>query len=65
MIEHGLFLVAAYLAAIFATIAGFGSSTVLLPVAMFFMDIKTAVFFVACFHLFNNLFKVRLFFYQN
>jgi len=29
---------------------------------MFFMDLKTAVFLVACFHLFNNLFKVRLFF---
>jgi len=62
MIEHGLFLLAAYIAAIFATIAGFGSSMVLIPVAMFFMDLKTAVFFVACFHLFNNLFKVRLFF---
>jgi len=62
MIEHGLFLLAAYVAAVFATIAGFGSSTVLIPVAMFFMDLKTAIFFVACFHLFNNLFKVRLFF---
>lgn len=62
MIEHGLFLLAAYVAAIFGTLAGFGSSTVLIPVAMFFMDLKTAVFFVACFHLFNNLFKVKLFF---
>jgi len=62
MIEHGLFLLAAYVAAVAATIAGFGSSTVLIPVAMFFMDLKTAVFLVACFHLFNNLFKIRLFF---
>lgn len=62
MIEHGFFLLAAYIAAVFATIAGFGSSTVLIPVAMFYMDLKTAVFFVACFHLFSNLFKVRLFF---
>lgn len=62
MIEQGLFLFAAYVAAIFATIAGFGSSTILIPVAVFFMDLKTAVFLVACFHLFNNLFKVRLFF---
>jgi len=62
MIEQVLFLCAAYGAAVMATIAGFGSSTVLIPVAMFFMDLKTAVFFVACFHLFNNLFKVRLFF---
>jgi len=62
VIEHGLFLLAAYVAAIFGTLAGFGSSTVLIPVAMYFMDLKTAVFFVACFHLFNNLFKVKLFF---
>jgi len=62
VIDYGLFLIAAYIAAVFATIAGFGSSTVLIPVAIFFMDLKTAVFLVACFHLFNNLFKVRLFF---
>lgn len=62
MMEHGIFLAAAYLAAVTATIAGFGSSTVLIPVAMFFMDLKTAIFLVACFHLFNNLFKIHLFF---
>ena len=62
MIEHALFLFAAYAAAVIATVAGFGSSTILIPVAMFFMDLKTAVFLVACFHLFNNLFKIRLFF---
>jgi len=62
MIENVFFLSAAYIAAIIATVAGFGSSTVLIPVAMFYMDLKTAIFFVACFHLFSNLFKVRLFF---
>ncbi len=62
MIEHGLFLLAAYVAAVIATVAGFGSSTILIPVAMFFMDLKMAVFLVACFHLFNNVFKIRLFF---
>lgn len=62
MIENGLFLLAAYAAAVIATVAGFGSSTLLIPVAVFFMDLKTAVFLVACFHLFNNLFKIRLFF---
>ena len=62
MIEHGLFLLAAYVAAVIATVAGFGSSTVLIPVALFFMNLKTAVFLVACFHLFNNLFKVRFLF---
>ncbi len=62
MFEHGIFLFSSYVATIIATVAGFGSSTVLIPVAIFFMDLKAAVFFVACFHLFNNLFKVRLFF---
>lgn len=61
MLEHGLFLAASYFAAVGATIAGFGSSALLIPVAFIFMDVKTAVFIVAVFHLFNNLFKVRLF----
>jgi uncharacterized membrane protein YfcA len=61
MIESLLFLIASYLAAIAATLAGFGSSTLLIPVAIHFMDVKTAIFLVACFHLFNNVFKVKLF----
>lgn len=56
-----IFLAASYGAAVAATLAGFGSSTVLIPVALLFMDVKTAVFVVAVFHLFNNLFKIRLF----
>jgi uncharacterized membrane protein YfcA len=56
-----VFLIASYGAAVAATIAGFGSSTLLIPVAFLFMDIKTAVFVVAVFHLFNNVFKIRLF----
>ncbi len=64
MLEQGLFLVASYFAAVAATIAGFGSSTLLIPVAFVFMDIKTAVFVVAVFHLINNLFKIRMFWKQ-
>lgn len=64
MIENILFLAASFLTASIATIAGFGSSTLLLPVAIFFMDIKTAVFLVACFHLFNNTFKIKMFWYK-
>ncbi len=56
-----IFLAASFVAAAAATVAGFGSSTLLIPLALLFMDIKTAVFVVAVFHLFNNLFKVRLF----
>ena len=61
MLTSAIFLIASYGAAIAATIAGFGSSALLIPVAVLFMDIKTAVFVVAVFHLFNNLFKIRLF----
>ena len=61
MIDSIIFLFASFIAAIAATLAGFGSSTVLIPVALLFMDLKTAVFFVACFHLFNNIFKIRIF----
>lgn len=61
MLEYILFLAASFLAAVVATIAGFGSSTLLVPVAIQFMDIRTAVFVVAIFHLFNNIFKIRIF----
>lgn len=56
-----VFILASILAAIGATLAGFGSSMLLIPLAVSFFDIKMAVFLVACFHLFNNLFKVRIF----
>ena len=56
-----IFIICSFFAGIMATLAGFGSSTVLIPVAFFFMDVKTAIFLVACFHLFSNLFKVKLF----
>ncbi len=61
MFENILFLIASFVAAIAATLAGFGSSALLIPVAIHFMDVRTALFLVACFHLFNNVFKVRLF----
>jgi uncharacterized membrane protein YfcA len=61
MVENILFLIASYVAAVAATLAGFGSSTLLIPVAIHFMDVRTALFLVACFHLSNNVFKVRLF----
>ena len=61
MLINILFLILSYFAAIIATLAGFGSSTLLIPVAMLFMDAKTAIFLVACFHLFNNTFKIKVF----
>lgn len=61
MLEYLPLFLAALLAAIAGTLAGFGSSTLLLPVAMFFMDVHTAIFMVAVFHLVNNFYKVKLF----
>jgi len=61
MPESILFIVASYFAAVIATLAGFGSSTLLVPVAAMFMDLKTGIFLVACFHLFNNTFKIKAF----
>jgi uncharacterized membrane protein YfcA len=61
VIEYAIFLIASFLAAAGATVAGFGSSALLIPVAFSFFDLRTAIFLVACFHLFNNLFKIRLF----
>ncbi len=61
MISDISFLVVSYLAAVMATLAGFGSSTLLIPVGLMFTDAKTTIFLVACFHLFNNIFKVNIF----
>lgn len=61
IIEYSIFIAVSFIAGIAATLAGFGSSTILIPVVTLFMDVKTAIFLVACFHLFNNLFKVRAF----
>lgn len=61
MLENILFIVASYLAAVAATIAGFGSSTLLVPLAVQFTDVRIAVFVVAVFHLFNNIFKIKIF----
>ena len=61
MAENLIFIIVSFFVAIIATLAGFGSSTLLVPVAIIFMDVKTAVFLVACFHFFNNTFKIRMF----
>jgi hypothetical protein len=61
MWEYAIFLITSFLAAAGATLAGFGSSALLIPVAFSFFDLRTAIFLIACFHLFNNLFKIRLF----
>ncbi len=59
--EVVIFLIVSFLAAFTATMAGFGASTVLIPVAIYFMGTKLAIYFTAIFHLVTNAFKIRLF----
>jgi uncharacterized membrane protein YfcA len=56
-----LFFIAAFLSEIVGTIAGFGSSTIFLPISLFFVDFKTALILVAIFHLFGNIGRITFF----
>jgi hypothetical protein len=56
-----LFFLTALLAEITGTIVGFGSSTILLPLAVLFFDFKTAITLVAFSHIFGNLGRVGFF----
>src|SRR5919109_1121227 len=49
------------MAEIIGTMAGFGSSTIFLPLALLFVDFKTAIVLVAIFHLFGNLSRIIFF----
>ena len=56
-----MFFISALLAEIIGTMAGFGSSTIFLPLALLFVDFKTAIILVAIFHLFGNLSRIIFF----
>lgn len=56
-----LFFVAAFVSEIIGTVAGFGSSTIFLPISLFFVDFKTALILVAIFHFFGNIGRVSFF----
>ncbi|MBI2017612.1 sulfite exporter TauE/SafE family protein [Candidatus Daviesbacteria bacterium] len=56
-----LFFLSAFVSEIIGTIAGFGSSTVFLPLALIFFDFKTALILVALFHIFGNLGRISFF----
>lgn len=56
-----LFFLSAYAAEIIGTIAGFGSSTVFLPLALLFFDFQTALVLVALFHIFGNISRIGFF----
>lgn len=56
-----LLLVCAFGAEVIGTMAGFGAATILTPVAVLFMDIKTAIALVAVFHLLGNASRLVFF----
>lgn len=57
-----IFLIALF-AEIIGTVAGFGSSTIFLPLALLFLDFKTALVLVAFFHIFGNISRLGFFRY--
>lgn len=59
--EELLFWLAAFFAELIGTMAGFGSSTVFLPVALFFLDFRTALTLVAIFHMSGNIGRITFF----
>jgi uncharacterized membrane protein YfcA len=59
--EEILFFTSALIAEIIGTMAGFGSSTIFLPLALLFVEFKTAIILVAIFHLFGNLGRITFF----
>lgn len=56
-----LFFLSAFFAEVIGTIAGFGSSTVFLPLALLFFDFQTALVLVALFHIFGNISRISFF----
>jgi hypothetical protein len=55
------FFILALLSDVAGTVAGFGSSTIFLPFALFFVDFPTALVLVGFSHLFGNLGRVSFF----
>ncbi|OEC84921.1 MULTISPECIES: sulfite exporter TauE/SafE family protein [Methanobacterium] len=50
-----LFFTAAFLSVVIGTVAGFGTSTILLPITLLFVDFKTALVLVAISHISASL----------
>lgn len=56
-----LFFLLAFLSEVIGSMIGFGSSTIFLPLALFFVDFKTALVLVAFVHIFGNIGRVTFF----
>lgn len=59
--EEIFFWLLAFFAEVLGTMAGFGSSTVFLPLALFFLDFRTALILVAIFHISGNIGRITFF----
>lgn len=55
------FFLSAFIAEVIGTMAGFGSSTIFLPLALLFVDFQTALVLVAFLHIFGNLGRISFF----
>ena len=58
MVTTALFFVVAFLAAVVASLAGFGAATLTIPLLALIIDVKQAIILIAFFHGFSSLFKV-------
>ena len=56
-----LFLIIAFVSEVIGTVAGFGSSTIALPISLLFLDFKTAIILVAFLHIFGNIGRIGFF----
>ena len=56
-----VFFLLGFISEVVGTMAGFGSSTIFLPLSSYFVDFKTALALVAIFHLFGNISRLAFF----
>jgi uncharacterized membrane protein YfcA len=56
-----VFWISALVAEMVGTMAGFGSSTIFLPIALFFFEFRTALILVAIFHMSGNVGRITFF----
>ena len=60
-LEYIILIILGFLSEILGTMAGFGSSTIFLPLASYLVEFKTALVLVAIFHLFGNISRITFF----
>lgn len=60
-LEYTILIILGFFSEILGTMAGFGSSTIFLPLASYLVEFKTALVLVAIFHLFGNVSRITFF----